>query len=185
MQLWRNWHTRMIQVHVSLTLVRVQVPPTARKRQPAWLSFFVLWDRTAAERKSAAYAASPWRRRILPLMRSTLRTGHREMSAAVSNGPPGRGRGAAAMPPREAEALSGGDGSRKTAGAYPAACLELSGSVRRRVFYPVRHGAPDDGSACREMGPHRFFYPFYDMSCHKENCLIMHIIQDILVKHEF
>ena len=66
-----------------------------------------------------------------------------------------------------------------------AACLELSGSVRRRVFYPVRRGAPDDGSACREMGPHRFFYPFYDMSCHKENCLIMHIIQDILVKHEF
>ena len=29
MQLWRNWHTRMIQVHVSITLVRVQVPPTA------------------------------------------------------------------------------------------------------------------------------------------------------------
>ena len=29
LQLWRNWHTRMIQVHVSITLVRVQVPPTA------------------------------------------------------------------------------------------------------------------------------------------------------------
>ena len=30
-QLWRNWHTRMIQVHVSITLVRVQVPPTASR----------------------------------------------------------------------------------------------------------------------------------------------------------
>lgn len=30
--MWRNWYTRMIQVHVSIALVRVQVPPSARKR---------------------------------------------------------------------------------------------------------------------------------------------------------
>ena len=29
-QLWRNWHTRMIQVHVRITRVRVQVPSTAQ-----------------------------------------------------------------------------------------------------------------------------------------------------------
>ena len=29
LQLWRNWHTRMIQVHVRVNWVRVQVPPTA------------------------------------------------------------------------------------------------------------------------------------------------------------
>ena len=29
LQLWRNWHTRMIQVHVRGNWVRVQVPPSA------------------------------------------------------------------------------------------------------------------------------------------------------------
>ena len=29
LQLWRNWHTRMIQVHVHCTWVGVQVPSTA------------------------------------------------------------------------------------------------------------------------------------------------------------
>lgn len=29
LQLWRNWHTRMIQVHVHITWVWVQVPSTA------------------------------------------------------------------------------------------------------------------------------------------------------------
>ena len=31
--LWRNWHTRMIQVHVHITWVRVQVPPSARRTE--------------------------------------------------------------------------------------------------------------------------------------------------------
>ena len=29
LQMWRNWHTRMIQVHVRVNWVRVQVPPSA------------------------------------------------------------------------------------------------------------------------------------------------------------
>ena len=42
MQMWRNWHTRMIQVHVSIRLVRVQVPSSARKPLEWSRGFFVV-----------------------------------------------------------------------------------------------------------------------------------------------
>ena len=42
LRMWRNWHTRMIQVHVSITLVRVQVPPSALKaREVSFTGFCV------------------------------------------------------------------------------------------------------------------------------------------------
>lgn len=59
-QLWRNWHTRMIQVHVSITLVWVQVPPTARRSfaDIALRGFFAVTENFFIHSKAAAKAAS-------------------------------------------------------------------------------------------------------------------------------
>ena len=38
---WRNWQTRYVQGVVSITLVRVQIPPSALKN-PQYLRVFIL-----------------------------------------------------------------------------------------------------------------------------------------------